>query len=88
VKHATDEALDALTSLLREVRALALLREKKRGVFYLKSKAFLHFHEDPKGLFADLRTGSQWRRLQVTTRAQQKTLLAKVRSVLRQEMDG
>ena len=29
--------------------------EKKRGVFYFKSRAFLHFHEDPKGMFADIR---------------------------------
>lgn len=30
------------------------LNEKSRGCFYWKSRGFLHFHEDPKGLFADL----------------------------------
>jgi hypothetical protein len=77
-----DSALDKLTSLLSEVRTLARLCEKKRGVFYLKSTAFLHFHEDPKGLFADLRTTAEWRRLPVTTQAQQDALIARMRSEL------
>jgi hypothetical protein len=42
--------------------------EKKRGVFYRKSKSFLHFHEDPRGLFADIRnaTGDNFDRFDVT----------------------
>jgi len=56
MKHAGPAALDVLEPLLARIRATGLLKEKSRGVFYLKSKAFLHFHEDPKGLFADIRT--------------------------------
>ncbi len=85
MKHATDIALDKLTNLLHQLRAFALLPEKKRGVFYLQSKAFIHFHEDPEGLFADLRTASEWRRLPVTTQAQQNTLIGQVNSVLGQQ---
>jgi hypothetical protein len=55
VKHAGEAALDQLEPLLARVRALPGLIEKKRGVFYRKSRAFLHFHEDPKGLFGDVR---------------------------------
>lgn len=55
MKHAGDQALDQLEGLIERLRALPGLVEKKRGVFYRKSKAFLHFHEDPKGLFADVR---------------------------------
>lgn len=55
MKHATPTALDALEPLLEELRALPGLKERVRGVFYRKGRAFLHFHEDPKGLFADLR---------------------------------
>ncbi|MDO8802219.1 hypothetical protein [Phenylobacterium sp.] len=40
---------------MARVRALPGLTEKKRGVFYRKSRAFLHFHEDPEGLFGDVR---------------------------------
>lgn len=55
MKHAGEIALDQLEPLLARVRALPGLTEKKRGVFYRKSRAFLHFHEDPKGLFGDVR---------------------------------
>ena len=54
MRHARDQDLDRLEDLLAELRTLPGLTEKKRGVFYRKSHAFLHFHEDPKGLFADL----------------------------------
>jgi hypothetical protein len=56
MKHAGSQALDQLEPLIERIRAIPGLKEKSRGVFYLKSRAFLHFHEDPKGLFADLRT--------------------------------
>ena len=55
MKHAGDVALDQLEPLLARVRALPGLTEKNRGVFYRKARAFLHFHEDPKGLFGDVR---------------------------------
>ncbi len=55
MKHATAAALDRLEPLLAELRELPVLREKSRGVFYRKSSTFLHFHEDPAGLFADIR---------------------------------
>jgi hypothetical protein len=67
MKHATAAALDTLEPLLAQIRPLPGLREKSRGVFYLKSRAYLHFHEDPAGLFADVRTpdGSDFDRLRV-----------------------
>ena len=55
MKHATAAALDRLEPLLTDLRELPDLREKSRGVFYRKSRAFLHFHEDAAGLFADIR---------------------------------
>ncbi|MBR7619834.1 hypothetical protein JKL49_10580 [Phenylobacterium sp. 20VBR1] len=55
MKHAGEIALDQLEPLLARVRALPGLTEKKRGVFYRRASAFLHFHEDPKGLFGDVR---------------------------------
>ena len=56
MKHAGSAALDEIEPLIERLRALPGLKEKSRGVFYLKSRAFLHFHEDLKGLFADVRT--------------------------------
>ena len=55
MRHARAEALDRLAPLLEQIRAAGVLREKTRGIFYLKSKAWLHFHEDPAGIFADIR---------------------------------
>ena len=51
-----------------------MLREKKRGSFYLKSKGYLHFHEDPKGMFADV----EHDRLQVDDPVGAAALLARI----------
>jgi hypothetical protein len=68
MRHAGPAALDALEPLLAELRGLPGLKERTRGAFYAKSRAFLHFHEDPKGLFADIRdaAGKDFQRLDVT----------------------
>ncbi len=78
MKHAGQEALDALEELITEIRQYQSLKEKKRGIFYWKSNAFLHFHEDHDQLFADLRINSDWERFPVNTRIEQETLLAQV----------
>jgi hypothetical protein len=67
MKHAGAAALDRLAPLLGQIRALERLKERAPGVFYLKSRAFLHFHEDPAGLFADVRAadGGDFDRLRV-----------------------
>ena len=83
MRHITPEQLDRLEPLLQELRGIPELREKKRGVFYRKSRAFLHFHEDPAGLFADLRlTGPDFDRFEVSSKTQQRTLLRKIRAAL------
>ena len=74
MKHATDDALDRLEPLLRRLRAIDGLRERTRGTFTNRSRAFLHFHEDPAGLFADVRLADDFDRHEVTTAAQQRRL--------------
>ena len=68
MRHARDEDLDRIEPLLDRLRAVPGMAEKKRGAFYRKSRGFLHFHEDPKGIFADIRAadGLDWERLDVT----------------------
>jgi hypothetical protein len=79
VRHAGTGALDQLEPLLAEIRATGALKEKSRGVFYLKSKAFLHFHEDPAGLFADVRAPhGDFERLKVDEAEGARELLARV----------
>ncbi|HEX6867032.1 MAG TPA: hypothetical protein VF122_07360 [Caulobacteraceae bacterium] len=76
MKHAGPAALDALEPLLARVRALPGLKEKARGTFYRKSRAFLHFHEDSAGLFADVRLdGDDFTRLRVSTPEEQEALM-------------
>jgi len=75
VRHARAEDLTPLAPLLERLRGVAVLTEKGPGTFYRGSKAFLHFHVDPAGLFADVRPGADWERLRVDTAAQQRALL-------------
>lgn len=84
MKHAGDQALDRLEPLLDQLRALPGMVEKKRGVFYRKSKAFLHFHEDPQGLFADIRddAGQDFDRFDVTGEPARAALLATTKARL------
>ena len=82
MKHAGDAALDELEPLLGEIRKFEGLKERKRGVFCRKSAAFIHFHEDPTGSFADFRVGLDWKRLRVSNRAEQRKLLDEVKRVL------
>jgi hypothetical protein len=76
MKHATTVALGALEPLLEKVRAVDGLMERKRGVFYRRSSAFLHFHEGPAGFFADLKVGPDWRRFPATTAGKRRALLS------------
>ena len=84
MKHAGAAALDLLEPLLSRLRALPGLKEKARGTFYLKSRAFLHFHEDPAGLFADLRAhgGADFHRMRVETQDEREALWAVVEGCL------
>ena len=82
MKHASDRALDSIEPLLCEIRELNGLVERKRGIWYLRSRAFLHFHEDPAGLFADLKVGPEFQRFRVVTGREHGRLLRRVQSLL------
>ena len=84
MKHAGVEALDALESLVAAIRRLPGLKEKARGVFYRKGRAFLHFHEDPAGFFCDIRLApdEDFTRRRVSTAAERKALLAEAKGAL------
>jgi len=47
--------LEGLEPLLAQLRTIEGLVERRPGVFYHRSRAFLHFDEDPAGVFADVR---------------------------------
>jgi hypothetical protein len=84
VKHATSSALDELEGLLADLRGVDGLTERTRGAFYRRSRAFLHFHEDPSGLYADVRLdGAEFERMRVSTKAERRRLLSRVRTSMR-----
>jgi hypothetical protein len=83
MKHAGDAALDRLEPLLTSLRAMPALREKSRGAFYRGSRAFVHFHEDPGGLFADVRFGDDFERIDVSSATKQQSLVRRIRAALR-----
>jgi hypothetical protein len=78
VRHARGPALDRLEPLLADLRGYPQLTERTRGVFYRGSRAFLHFHEDPSGLYADVRPGEEFERLRVESAAERAELLATI----------
>jgi hypothetical protein len=82
MKHAGEATLDAIEPLLAELRELQPPREPRRGVFYRNSTAFVHFHEDPAGIFADLRDASDWLRMPVNTAAERRRFLALAARIL------
>ena len=79
MKHAGPEALDRLEPILQKIRRLEGLKEKNRGTFYRGSNAFLHFHEDPAGMFADLKLRGEFVRFRVSTNAEIATMLREAR---------
>jgi hypothetical protein len=78
MKHADAAALAALCDLIENLRRRSVLAEKPLGTFYIKGRAFLHFHKDSTGLFADLRQGEDWVRFPVNDPDECASLLAAV----------
>jgi hypothetical protein len=85
MKHASAATLQQLADLLDQIRQRQALKEKKLGVFYRKSRSFLHFHEDPAGTFADLSSGDESVRYPVNTTKQQHALLKAIDRALGQK---
>jgi hypothetical protein len=83
MRHAGPDALAALADLVALVRARGGLKEPRPGVFYRKGRAWLHFHEDPAGLFADLRCAGEWQRFRVSEPAERAALLERIDASLR-----
>jgi hypothetical protein len=62
---------------------LSELTEKKPGIFYFRASAFLHFHEDPTGLYADVKLDfKSFERIKLARRADELLLLKRVKQAL------
>jgi hypothetical protein len=84
VRHITPARLGTIQDLLERLRAVDALVERSPGVFYMRSRAFLHFHEDGDDVYADVRLGGDgFDRHRVTTKREQQSLVAAVRRFTR-----
>jgi hypothetical protein len=83
MRHARDDDLDRIEPLLAQLRGIDALTEKRRGVFYRRSRACLHFHADGDDTYADVRIGTDdFERTRATTKAEQRALVAAVKRAL------
>jgi hypothetical protein len=84
VRHADEATFEDLADVLAALRRIPGLTEKKTGSFYRRSKALVHFHDDPTGPYADLRTeaAGDFERIRVRTLAERRRFLARVRAVI------
>jgi hypothetical protein len=78
MRHAGPAALAALDDLIIALRGRGGLKEPRPGIFYRQGRAWLHFHEDNAGLFADLRSGETWKRFRVSETEERARLLATI----------
>ena len=81
MKHAGEIALAAIADQLAQIRTLKL-KERSAGVFYFKSKPFLHFHEDPSGIYADVRVDVEWERFAIADPVAWRKLLKRINDAL------
>jgi hypothetical protein len=82
VRHAGPDALASLEPLLARLRGLDGLTEPRPAKFSRRSQAFLHFHEDPTGMYADVKVGGEWERFPVSSARDQRAFLSAVRAAL------
>jgi hypothetical protein len=83
VRHARSDDLEQVSDLLAKLRAVPGLVERNPGTFYRGSRAFLHFHCDPSGMYADVRlAGPDFERMRVTSSREQARLMALVRKTV------
>jgi len=83
MRHARAEDLEPIASMVTALRAIDGLTEKSPGSFYRRSRGFLHFHVHGDDMYADVKlTGDEFERVRVTTKAEQRKLVAAVRRAL------
>jgi len=83
MRHVNADDLERLEPLLRDLRTIDSLRERRPGTFTRRSRAFLHFHADGDELLADVRLGEEFERHPATTATQRAELLRAIKSALK-----
>lgn len=74
--------LDLLRPLLEVLRAHPALREVRPTAFHLDDRDFVHFHDEPEGIFADVRLRREIVRMPVSSPSEQAELLERIDEAL------
>lgn len=80
--RANDSALDTIEDVLSAIRAMPGAAEKKRGVFYKRRDAFVHFHIEDGAVLADakLKPGADFTRFPLRTKAERAAFVKALRA--------
>lgn len=83
MKHASAQTLATIAPLLAKIRVLPGMQERKPGVFYRKSRAFLHFHEEGARIYADVRLEEpDFERMPATSANEQRALFKTIKEAV------
>lgn len=63
--HCSYDRLQDFAYFFDELRRWTHIREPKPGIFYFKSKAFLHFHSKEEKRWAHLRSTGSWEEIDI-----------------------
>jgi len=74
--------LEALAPLLAVLRAHSALQEVRPATFHLDGRGFVHFHEGPEGVFADVLLAKGRVHMPVSSPAEQAELMERIDQVL------
>ncbi|MCI0628041.1 MAG: hypothetical protein L0387_41375 [Acidobacteria bacterium] len=74
--------LERIAPLLEVLRAHPALQEIRLGEFLVEDRDFLHFHEEPEGIFADVRLTKGRVHLPVSSPSEQLEFLERIDQTL------
>jgi hypothetical protein len=77
-----DSTLEILAPLLKVLRGHPTLHEIRPATFHLKGRNFVHFHEEPEGVFADVLLAKGRVHMPVSSPTEQAELLQRIDQTL------
>ena len=79
MRHETNATLEMLLNFLRSYK---ILSEVKPTNFHLNGKGFIHFHDEPDGLWADIFLSKGRLRMPANTASEQADVIGTIETTL------
>ena len=76
------QTIEALSILLNFLRSYEILNEVKPTNFHLNGKKFIHFHDEPYGLWADIFPSKGVIRMPDNTASEQADVIGNIKPIL------